>query len=201
MATEAQIYALMLLCPCAICEADIFTTVERALQINLFMQNKANFRKSQVNVSKVLAKDYENRTLGGHGKNKPNSKPIQTQSKPIAERVKLMQSVYLQRNMKKNADRGYEKTKPIQTQTKPILERMNVSFCATGYYQSLPATCACATCGEANTRAGIRVAGKPPFAGAGAVCESQALSLRPSGKRNCRLVVRVVVEPVALGLV
>jgi len=31
-----------------------------------------------------------------------------------------MQSVYLQRIMKKNADRSYEKTKPIQTQTKPI---------------------------------------------------------------------------------
>jgi hypothetical protein len=42
--------------------------------------------------------------------------PIQTQSKPIAERVKLMQSVYLQRNIMKNAAKGYEKTKPKQTQ-------------------------------------------------------------------------------------
>ena len=40
--------------------------------------------------------------------------PIQTQSNPICQRVKLMQSVYLQRIMKKNADRGYEKTKPIK---------------------------------------------------------------------------------------
>ena len=31
-----------------------------------------------------------------------------------------MQSVYLQRIMKKNADRGYEKTKPKQTQSNPI---------------------------------------------------------------------------------
>jgi len=46
--------------------------------------------------------------------------PIQTQSNPICQGVKLMQSVYLQRIMKKNADRSYEKTKPIQTQTKPI---------------------------------------------------------------------------------
>ncbi len=38
--------------------------------------------------------------------------PIQTQSNPIAERVKLMQSVYLQRIMKKNAAKGYEKTNP-----------------------------------------------------------------------------------------
>ncbi len=42
--------------------------------------------------------------------------PIQTQSNPISERVKLMQSVYSQRIMKKNAAKGYEKTKPKQTQ-------------------------------------------------------------------------------------
>ncbi len=45
--------------------------------------------------------------------------PIQTQSNPIAERVKLMQSVYLQRIMKKNADMGYEK----QTQFKPNFQK------------------------------------------------------------------------------
>jgi len=40
----------------------------------------------------------------------------QTQSNPTSQRVKLMQSVYLQRIMKKNAAKGYEKTNPIQTQ-------------------------------------------------------------------------------------
>jgi len=45
-----------------------------------------------------------------------------------------MQSLYLQRIMKKNAAKGYEKTKPKQTQSKPILEGMNVNFCAAGYY-------------------------------------------------------------------
>jgi hypothetical protein len=59
----------------------ISTTVENPLQIHLFMQNKANFRKSQMNVNKVLTKDYEKRTLGERGKNKANSKPIQTQYK------------------------------------------------------------------------------------------------------------------------
>jgi hypothetical protein len=58
------------------------TTVERSLQIRLFMQNKPNFRKSQVNVNKLLTKDYEKKTLGEHGKNKPNSNPIQSQNKP-----------------------------------------------------------------------------------------------------------------------
>jgi hypothetical protein len=39
------------------------------------MQNKANFRKSQMNVNKVLSRDYGNKTLGERGKNKANSKP------------------------------------------------------------------------------------------------------------------------------
>ena len=41
---------------------------------------------------------------------------ILCKTNPICQRVKLMQSVYLQRIMKKYADRGYEKTKPKQTQ-------------------------------------------------------------------------------------
>jgi hypothetical protein len=49
-----------------------------ALQINLFMQNKANFRKSQMNVTDLLTRDYEKRILGEHGKNKPNTKPIKS---------------------------------------------------------------------------------------------------------------------------
>ena len=59
------------------------TTVESALQIAHFMQNKPNFQKAQMNVSRVSTKDYAKWTLGQRGKNKPNSKPIQTQSNPI----------------------------------------------------------------------------------------------------------------------
>jgi len=50
-------------------------------------------------------------------KNKPNSNPIQSQ---FVERPKLMQSMYIQRIMKKNADMGQKnkpKTNPIQTQS------------------------------------------------------------------------------------
>ena len=36
-----------------------------------------------MNVSRVSIKDYEDKTLGQRGKNKPNSNPIQTQSNPI----------------------------------------------------------------------------------------------------------------------
>jgi len=49
-------------------------------------------------------------------KNKPNSNPIQSQ---FDERPKLMQSVYIQRIMKKNADMGPKK----QTQNKPNLSK------------------------------------------------------------------------------
>ena len=54
----------------------ISTTVVSALQIHLFMQNEPNFRKSQMNVNKVLTKDYEKRTLGQRGKNEPKTNPI-----------------------------------------------------------------------------------------------------------------------------
>jgi len=53
----------------------IFTSVERALQNHPFMQNEPNFRKSQMNVNKVLTRDYEKRTLGERGKNEPKTNP------------------------------------------------------------------------------------------------------------------------------
>ncbi|MHC4461838.1 MAG: hypothetical protein ACYS6W_00430 [Planctomycetota bacterium] len=54
----------------------IFTTVKDSLQISSFMQNKPNFRKSQMNVSAFSQKAYENMSDWTLGKNKPN----QTQS-------------------------------------------------------------------------------------------------------------------------
>ncbi|HIJ53199.1 MAG TPA: hypothetical protein HPP66_08605 [Planctomycetes bacterium] len=59
------------------------TTVESALQIAHFMQNKPNFQKAKMNVSRVSTKNYAKWTLGQRGKNKPNSNPIQTQTNPI----------------------------------------------------------------------------------------------------------------------
>jgi len=49
--------------------------------------------------------------------NKAKTNPIQTQ---LLQRAKLMQSVNIQRIMKKNAAMGYEKTNPKKTQSKPI---------------------------------------------------------------------------------
>jgi hypothetical protein len=54
------------------------------------MQNKANFRKSQMNVNKVLTTDYVKRTLGQHGK----TKPIKANSKPIKANIMPKQSQY-----------------------------------------------------------------------------------------------------------
>jgi hypothetical protein len=47
------------------------------------MQNKPNFRKSQMNVNTYTRMDYENISDWTLGENKPNSNPIQTQTKPI----------------------------------------------------------------------------------------------------------------------
>ena len=73
------------------------------------MQNKPNFRKSQMNVTIYYKKVYKNFTPLAEQK----SNPIQTQ---LPKRIKLIQGVYLQRIMKKNAAKGYEKTKPKQNQ-------------------------------------------------------------------------------------
>ena len=66
-----------------------------------------------MNVNFYVLEDYENETAFRPKK----TNPIQTQFK---KRVKLIQSVYLQRIMKKNAAKGYEKTNPKQTQSNPI---------------------------------------------------------------------------------
>ena len=64
------------------------TFVENALQIDLFMQNKPNFRKSQMNVKSFNTVDYENKSNWTLGENKPKTNPKQTQSKPISKKPK-----------------------------------------------------------------------------------------------------------------
>ena len=83
----------------------------------LFLQNKPNFRKSQMNVNTVVRKDYEKTGLSDKGKTnpiqtqyKPNTNPIQTQYKP--------------------------NTKPIQTQSNPIFVPL-VLFIGYNYLQVL----------------------------------------------------------------
>jgi len=47
------------------------------------MQNKPNFPDDQMNVNKVLTKDYENISNWTLGENKANTKPIKANTKPI----------------------------------------------------------------------------------------------------------------------
>ncbi len=51
----------------------------------LFMQNKPNFPKSQMNVKFYNTKDYENKSNWTIGENKPNSNPI----KPNLQKAKM----------------------------------------------------------------------------------------------------------------
>jgi len=48
-------------------------------QIQKIMQNKPNFKNTKINVTSFAKKEYEKKTLGQCGKNKPNSNPIQSQ--------------------------------------------------------------------------------------------------------------------------
>ena len=58
---------------------ETFTDVRKTLQINLFMQNKANFRKVKLNVNKVITMAYDQLDTWSIRK----TKPIQSQLKPI----------------------------------------------------------------------------------------------------------------------
>ncbi len=98
----------------------IFTTVERALQIRLFMQNKPNLPKAQRNVSTIITKDYENKTLGEHGKNEPKTNP----NEPNLLNAKMNVNKVLTKNYEKKSNwtlgENEPKTTPIKANSKPI---------------------------------------------------------------------------------
>jgi len=47
------------------------------------MQNKPNLLDAQMNANAVITKDYENKSNWTLGENKPNTKPIKANTKPI----------------------------------------------------------------------------------------------------------------------
>jgi hypothetical protein len=73
------------------------------------MQNEPNFGKAQMNVNKVLTKDYENKTNWTLGENEPKTNPIQSQFKANSKPI--------QSQFKANSN-------PIRTQSNPILQSM-----------------------------------------------------------------------------
>ncbi len=52
---------------------------------DLFMQNEPNFEKAQMNVNKVLTKDYENKSDWTLGENEPKTNPIKANLHLTAE--------------------------------------------------------------------------------------------------------------------
>jgi hypothetical protein len=64
------------------------TNIESSLQIKLFMQNKANFRKVKLNVTNVLTKDYEQMDTWSIRKKQSQTKPNKAKTNPNSKRPK-----------------------------------------------------------------------------------------------------------------
>jgi len=58
------------------------------------MQNEPNLPDDQMNVNKVLTRDYENKSNWTLGENEPKTNPIRTQSKPIKANITPKQTQY-----------------------------------------------------------------------------------------------------------
>ncbi len=87
------------------------------------MQNKPNFRKSQMNVSNIITRNYNNFIpLAGY-KNKPNSNP----NKPNCQRAKMNINLTLTKDYRKKDDFAVRINKP---NSKPIsaTPKMNVNL-------------------------------------------------------------------------
>jgi len=60
------------------------TDVMSALQIRLFMQNKANFQKVKLNIIDYITKDYEDMDTWWNGKKQSQTNPNKANSNPIS---------------------------------------------------------------------------------------------------------------------
>jgi hypothetical protein len=104
------------------------------------MQNKANFRKSQMNVSPVITREYKNNSNWTLGENKPNSKPI----KANLLNAQINVCAVLTRDYENKSNwaicENKANIKPKQSQTKPIYEKakMNVTSIITKGYENKP---------------------------------------------------------------
>jgi hypothetical protein len=107
-----RLYSVVCLLSSVFCQLPS-TSVENPLQINLFMQNKPKVKYAQINVSSFITSKYVKVDNWCNQKNKPNL----VRRRRITKRVKLMQSVYLQRITEKRMISQSKKTNPIQTQS------------------------------------------------------------------------------------
>jgi len=74
----------------------------------LFMQNKPNFRKSQMNLKSCNKMTYENNSNWTLGENKPNSNPI----KPNLKNAKMNVNLTLTKDYRKKDDFAVRINKP-----------------------------------------------------------------------------------------
>ena len=86
----------------------LYTCRDASTNQLLFMQNKPNFRKSQMNVNLYNTTDYENKWPWRVRKNKPNSNPI----KPNLHRARMNITSLITKDYRKKDDFAVRKNKP-----------------------------------------------------------------------------------------
>jgi len=75
--------------------------------MNKNMQNKPNFQNYKMNVTKVLTKDYKNKSPRRLRKNKPNSNPI----KPNLLDAQMTVTLYITKDYENKSPRRLRKNK------------------------------------------------------------------------------------------
>ncbi len=99
----------------------------------LFIQNKANFRKSRMNVNLYNTTNYENKSDWTLGENEPKTNPI----KPNLKRAQMNVNSLITKDYRKNDAFAVQKNKP---NSNPISSKakMNVSSVLTRKYENVP---------------------------------------------------------------
>ncbi|MHC4653916.1 MAG: hypothetical protein ACYS91_02735 [Planctomycetota bacterium] len=92
---------------------NLLSTKDYVRNYNKNMQNEPKLRKSQMNVNKVLTKDYDKKDTWSIGKNEPKTNPNEPKTNPNKANKMPKQT---QTNPKQT------QTNPKQTQTNPISE-------------------------------------------------------------------------------
>ena len=117
------------------------TTVENPLQISSFMQNEPKFRKSQMNVNKVLTMNYEKKDTWWTGKKRTQTNP----NKPNFQNAQMNVNYFDTKHYEKNHALRPRENKPNQAcpeqrRMDPISQKakMNVNSLLTRDYENQP---------------------------------------------------------------
>ena len=69
--------------------------VKKLTNYNKNMQNEPNLLETQMNVTSVKTKHYENKLIFGHRQNEPKTNPIYAESNPILATIAFLPSITL----------------------------------------------------------------------------------------------------------